>query len=302
MNSIRSKLIRRFVVKSSMRKLCDPFTTSLEEMRDKHIDVNRRLKLPSDANLKSVEDEEFRAEWLRAESITENTENVILYFHSGAFCLGYSNAHRYLALELSRACNARVLAVDYRLAPEYKFPAANEDCLAAYRWLLKNNVKPQNIVMGGDSAGAGLALMTLLTLKETEKPMPRAAFFLSLFGGDLKNFDGESYKTRKSYDPLNSKEGIQYFAKSYLGEQVLEPSIDKNLEGLPDLLVQVGSDDILLSDSVRLAEQARRAGVKVIFDEWEGMWHAFQGFSMIVPEAKAAISNIAEFINSKVNA
>lgn len=300
MTSIRGKLIRFFIVKHAMRKLCDPFATSLDTMRASALNVNKRLKIPRDAKLENVDCNEFKAEWLLSGNVKESTKNVLLYFHSGAFCLGYNNPHRIFALEISKACNVKVLAVDYRLAPEHKYPAANQDCLAAYRWLLGDDTKPQNIVIGGDSAGAGLVLMTLLALKEAGEPMPRAAFLLSLLGGDFKNFDGESYQTRMSSDPLNFKEGIQHFAKLYLGDQVIAPPIDANMEGLPNLLIQVGSDEILFSDSARLSENARRSGVNVVFEEWKGMWHVFQGFSMIVPEAKHAMKNIAKFVNSNL--
>ncbi len=299
--SIRSKLLRHLLIERSMRKLCDPLITSLEEMRASSIKVDKRLKIPKNAKVEPVENESFRGEWLCAGSVIEDTRNVILYFHSGAFCLGYNNAHRTFALELSKRCNARVLAIDYRLAPEHPFPAANEDCLASYRWLLECNIDPQNIVAGGDSAGAGLALMTLLALKKAGDPMPQAAFLLSLFGGDLKNFDGESYETRESSDPLNSKEGIQYFANLYMGEKAIDPPIAENMEGLPSLLIQVGSDEILLSDSTRLADSAKKAGVNVVFEEWDGMWHVFQGFFMLMPEAKKAMHNISTFVNSNWN-
>lgn len=285
-----------------MRKLCDPLITSLEDMRASSIKVDKRLRIPKDAKIETVENERFRGEWLCAGGVPEDTKNVILYFHSGAFCLGYNNAHRNFALELSKHCNAKALAIDYRLAPEHPFPAANDDCLASYRWLLEHNIEPHNIIVGGDSAGAGLALMTLLALKNAGDPMPQAAFLLSLFGGDLKNFDGESYETRKSYDPLNSKEGIQYFASLYMGEKNIDPPIAENMEGLPTLLIQAGSDEILLSDSARLADSARNAGVNVVFEEWDGMWHVFQGFFMLMPEAKKAMQNISSFINSNWNA
>ena len=300
MSSIRSKLVRSLIVKRGMRKLFNPFLTTIDEMRGSSIKVNKRLKLPKDAIVTEIKNEKFKAEWLRAGNVENTTKNVILYFHSGAFCLGYNNPHRLFALELSRACNAKVFAVDYRLAPEHKYPAANDDCFAAYKWLIESGVNPRNLVIGGDSAGAGLSLMTLLALKKAGNPMPIAAFLISLFGGDLKRFDGESYETRKLRDQLNFKEGIQHFAKLYLGDQEINPPIDENLNGLPSLLIQVGSDEILLSDSVRLAENAKNAGVKVVFEEWQDMWQVFQGFSMIVPEAKKAMCHVAEFINDNL--
>ena len=140
-------------------------------------------------------------------------------------------------------------------------------------------------------------MMTLLSVRDSGQPMPRAAFLLSLMGGDLRDFDGDSYETRKEADPLNSKEVIRKYGEFYLGPSVMEPPIRQNLKGLPDMLIQVGDDEVLLSDSMRLAKRAEEQGVAVTLEVWEGMWHVFQGFSKIVPEARQASDNIGRFIS-----
>jgi monoterpene epsilon-lactone hydrolase len=298
MISIRSRLIKFFLVKHLMRSAFDPFKASIEEIRQKAAKMSGRIKLPKDAHIDRINIGGINAEWLRASSMDEKLKKVILYFHSGGFCLEYGNNHREFALRISRICNAKILAIDYRLAPEHAYPASNEDCFASYQWLLRQGHKPEDIIIGGDSSGAGLALMTLLAIRDSGTPLPRAAFFLSLMGGDLRDFDGASYESRKNRDPLNSKEVIQRYGAYYLGSTLVDPPIKKDLKGLPPLCIQVGDDEVLLSDSLLLARKAEEAGVKVVFETWKGMWHVFQGFAMMMPEAKRAIDSLGEFINS----
>ncbi len=141
--------------------------------------------------------------------------------------------------------------------------------------------------------------MTLLSIRDSGTPLPRASFFLSLMGGDLRDFDGDSYKTRVARDPLNSKEVIQRYGEFYLGSAVIEPPIKQRLRGLPDMFIHVGDDEVLLSDSKLLAQKAKEEGIQVEFEVWKGMWHVFQGFAMMVPEAKRSIDKLGEFINIK---
>jgi len=298
MISIRSRLIKFILVKHMMRSAFDPFKASIEEIRQKAAKMSSRIKLPQDAYIEPINIGGINAEWLRAFSADEKSKKVILYFHSGGFCLEYGNNHRELALRISKICNAKILAVDYRLAPEYAYPAANDDCFQSYQWLLLQGHKPEDIIIGGDSSGAGLALMTLLAIRDSGTPLPKASFFMSLMGGDLRDFDGASYASRKNSDPLNSKEVIQKYGAFYLGSTLIDPPIKKNLKGLPPLCIQVGDDEVLLSDSMLLARKAEEAGVKVVFEVWKGMWHVFQGFAMMIPEAKRAINSLGKFINS----
>ncbi len=279
----------------------DPFKYSIQEIREKAASMNAKIKLPKDAKIQSTNIEDVKAEWLYTSTVNEESKKVVLYFHSGGFCLGYGNNHRSFALTLSKVCKVKVLAVDYRLAPENKYPASNDDCFKTYKWLLDQGYDPQNIIIGGDSAGAGLALMTLLSIRESNLPLPKGSFFLSLMGGDLKDFDGDSYNTREKSDPLNTKEMIKKYADWYLGSFKIESPIKQDLKGLPDMFIQVGDDEVLLSDSLLLAKNAEKDGVKVTIEVWKGMWHTFQGFSMIVPEAKKAINSLGLFIENHLN-
>lgn len=237
-------------------------------------------------------------ERIRASNVQEDDPRVILYFHSGGFCLGYSNVHRDLAARISKVSGIPVYAVDYRLAPENPYPAANDDCLNAYRWLIRKGYSPENIVLGGDSAGGWLALMTMLSLREACEPLPSAAFLLSPLV-DLIYLDGETYQTRAKADPLNTREGIRLFADNFCpNHEKLKPlsPLLQSLTELPRLLIQVGGDEVILSDCLRLAERAKQDGVQVSLEIWDEMWHIFQGFAAMVPEAKKAINNIGEFI------
>ncbi len=296
MISIRSRLIKFFLVKHLMRRAFDPFKSSIKEIRQKSAKMSNRIKLPKEAHIEKIKIRDINAEWLRASGVDEKSRKVILYFHSGGFCLEYGNNHRDFALRISKSSNTKILAVDYRLAPEYKYPAANDDCFNSYKWLLEHGHKPEDIIIGGDSSGAGLALMTLLSIRDSGMPLPKASFFISLMGGDLRDIDGDSYGSRKSRDPLNTKKVIQRYGELYLGSTVIEPPIKQNLKGLPNMFIQVGDDEVLLSDSMLLAKRAKEEGVEVVFEVWKGMWHVFQGFAMMMPEAKRAIDNLGEFI------
>ncbi len=279
-----------------MRRAFDPFEASIEVIRQKSGKMSNGIKLTKDAHIEPIDIGGINAEWLRASCVDEKSVKVILYFHSGGFCLKYGNNHRDFALRISKISNAKILAVDYRLAPEYKYPAANDDCFNSYTWLLEHGHKPGDIIIGGDSSGAGLALMTLLSIRDAGIPLPKASFFISLMGGDLRDFDGDSYNSRKNSDPLNTKKIIQRYGEFYSGSAVIEPPIKQNLKGLPNMFIQVGDDEVLLSDSMLLAQKAEEDGVEVVFEVWEGMWHVFQGFAMVMPEAKQAIANLGSFI------
>lgn len=296
MISIRSRFIKFFLVKHLMRRVFDPFEASMDEIRQKAAKMSKRIKLPKDAHIEQINIGDIKAEWLRASSVDEKSRKVVLYFHSGGFCLEYGNNHRDMALRISASSKTIILAIDYRLAPEYKYPAANDDCFNSYKWLIGQGYRPEDIVIGGDSSGAGLALMTLLSIRDSGTPLPKASFFMSIMGGDLRDFDGDSYGSRKNRDPLNTKEVIQRYGELSLGPTVIEPPIKQNLKGLPSMLIQVGDDEVLLSDSMLLAQKAKEEGIEVVFEVWKGMWHVFQGFAMMMPEAKRAIDNLGKFI------
>jgi acetyl esterase/lipase len=226
-----------------------------------------------------------------------------LYLHGGWYVFGSAATYRELIGRLSLATGMWVLAPDYRLAPEHPFPAAVDDAVAAYRWLLGIGIEPGRIVIAGDSAGGGLAMATLVALSDAGDQLPAAAVLLSP-AIDL-TCSGDSYTSRATSDPLFTREQVVTLVAHYLAgadpTSPLASPIYADLAGLPPLLVHVGSDEVLLDDSTRLAERARAAGVEVDLKVWDGMWHGFQRFAgREVVEAQDSIDLIGAFAKKHV--
>jgi acetyl esterase/lipase len=229
-------------------------------------------------------------------------DTIILYLHGGGYCIGSMNTHRSLVSFLSKSAKAKVLLIDYRLAPEHPFPAAVEDATAAYCWLNSQGHSSERLVIAGDSAGGGLTIATMLNLKETGNPLPAAGVCLSPWV-DMEAM-GESAKTKADIDPMVQRDPLLKMAKAYLGgadsKTPQAAPIYANLKGLPPLLIQVGTAEILLDDANRLAECAKAAGVEVRLEVWDDMVHVWQFFVAWVPEAQKAVEGIAEFIRKHV--
>jgi len=240
-------------------------------------------------------------EWITSAQVIG--ERTILYLHGGYYMIGSIQSHRNLAGNIAAAAQARVLIIAYRLAPEHPFPAGLDDALNAYNWLLEQGTQPSQIVLVGDSAGGGLVLSVLLALREQGKPLPAAAICLSP-ATDL-TLGGESWKFNAKKELVITRFIAEQVAPKYLGEidphNPLASPLYGNLHGLPPLLIQVGSDEVLLSDSTSFAERARAAGVDVRLQVWPGMQHVWQFTASFVPEARQAIVKIGEFINAVMN-
>lgn len=236
-----------------------------------------------------------QAAWVTPESA--DSESVILYLHGGGYVIGSLQSHRKMVARIAAAAGCRALMVDYRLAPENKFPAAIDDAVRAYRWLLAEGYQPDRIVIAGDSAGGGLTAATLVALRDSGDPMPAAAIMLSPWA-DLEVI-GESARTKSKKDPLVSVRGLKNMAGLYLGDvnsrDPLASPIYADLKGLPPMLIQVGTNEILLDDSRRLAERARQDGVEVELDVWDGMYHVWQFFCPLVPESRDAVQRLGQY-------
>ena len=211
-----------------------------------------------------------------------DSSRAILYLHGGAFAAGSVTSHRLLVTALGRAAGARTLAVDYRRAPEHPFPAALDDTLAAYRFLLAEGFAPKNLAIAGDSAGGALTMGALLALRDAGEPLPGAAFVIAPWV-DLAN-RGETYASKAEADPIISKPYLDELAASYLAGADPIPRLASPLggdfRGLPPVLIQVGSSETLLSDSIALAGQLGEADVAVTLEVWPHMvhvWHLFRG-------------------------
>jgi epsilon-lactone hydrolase len=253
---------------------------------------------PVDADIKSepVTANGVKSEWVSAPDADPG--RAILYLHGGGYVIGSINTHRSLAGRLSRAAKARVLVIDYRLAPEHPFPAAVDDSVAAYRWMLARGLKPSRIAVSGDSAGGGLTAATLVAIKDAKLPMPAAGALISPWV-DMEGI-GESMSTKDSVDPMVHKDGLLGMAKAYLGGQnprsPLAAPLYADLTGLPPLLIQVGTSETLLDDASRLAERAKKAGVNVTYEPWEHMIHVWHLFAPMLDEGQQAIEKIGAFV------
>src|ERR671930_750563 len=238
------------------------------------------------------------AQWVVAPGAERR--RVLLYLHGGGYVVGSLTTHRDLAGRLSRAAAARVLVIDYRLAPEHPFPAAVEDATAAYRWLVSRGTDPAHIAIAGDSAGGGLTLATLIALRDGGDPLPAAAACLSPWV-DLEG-GGASMTSKAAVDPFVRREMIQFMAQQYLGGRDLRTPLAAplyaDLQGLPPLLIQVGTAEVLLDDATRIAERARAAGVEVSLEVWDDMIHVWQLFAPILAEGQQAIKRIGAFIRA----
>lgn len=261
--------------------------------------LGRPVPLPAGTRVEKVVVDGVPGEWISLPDA--DAERVLLYLHGGAYALGSCDSHRDLVARICAASGVRGLLIEYRLAPEHVFPAAVDDALSAYRWLLANNVKPEHIIVGGDSAGGGLTMALLLALRERNVPLPAGAVLLSPWT-DLVG-TGESRTTRAEADPWISAAAIQFVSGLYAGEEdVHHPLISPvyaDLSGLPPLFIHVGNDEVLLDDSTRLAENAKAAHVEAQLTVWEGMWHVFQAFAYVLPEGQQAIERIGEFIRQR---
>jgi len=240
------------------------------------------------------------AEWASARGV--DPARAVLYLHGGGYVSGSIAAYRSLAARLSRAAAARVLSVEYRLAPEHRFPAALDDALAAYDGLLEAGFRPGRIVVAGDSAGGGLAAALLLAIRDRGRPAPAGAALLSPLL-DLAA-TGETMITNAAVDPMVSMSNARLSVARYLGpdgdpRNPLASPLYADLAGLPPLLIQVGSAECLLDDSRRFADRAQKAGVAVDLEVWDDMIHVWQVFAPMLDEGQSAIETIGRFVRAK---
>jgi monoterpene epsilon-lactone hydrolase len=225
---------------------------------------------------------------------------VVLYFHGGVYVLGDAFQSAGLAAQIARRTAAKVISVDYRLAPEHPYPAAVDDALAAYQALLQNGTAPSDIAFAGESAGGGLAVATLVNARDHGLPLPAAAYLMSPYA-DL-TLAGATMDTKAAVDVLMSRDNLQARVSDYTSGQdpalgLISP-IFADLSGLPPLIIQAGSHEVLLDDAVRLARQAALADVQVTLDITPGVPHVFQSFAAILDEGAAALDRAGQFLTT----
>ena len=268
---------------------------SLQEQRSRMDQGAAYAQVLRKATTESFEINGITAEWILP---SEPQACVILYFHGGAYGLGSVKAHREFLSRLALTTRCRVLAIEYKLAPENPFPAALQDALFVYHWLLQDGWTTSQVVMGGDSAGGGLAFATIVALKAAEDPLPACAFGLSPWL-DL-SFSTESILTNAKKDPLISKDILLPYAAAYVGEfahdHPLVSPLFADLSGVCPLLLHVGGDEIFLDEAVQIADKAQAVGVDVNLRVWDGLFHVFQMVPFL-PESRESLQDIARFIN-----
>ncbi|MFA6240786.1 MAG: alpha/beta hydrolase [Candidatus Hydrogenedentales bacterium] len=273
------------------------FETSIPKLRE---EIERGAgffgKLPTGTEVTPVEIGALHAEWVRPADAPKDT--AILYFHGGGYATGSCKAHRGIVAKFANGSSTNALVFDYRLAPEHPFPGALDDAVAAYRWLLSEGFAPRKIAFIGDSAGGGLALATLLAIRDQGLPLPAGAVALSPWT-DLKN-SGDSLKTNAQVDTLCWKEAQTVFSKYYAGDN--DPGnpwispLYGDLHGLPPIRIYVGGSELLLDDSTRFAKRAAEAGVDIKLTVGEGLFHCYPACAPLFPEATQGMREICAFV------
>jgi epsilon-lactone hydrolase len=261
--------------------------------------VGELLGQPADAKCEIVKAGTVPAEWVDAPGCDPN--RAVLFLHGGGYVIGSIKTHRRLAYNISATSGARVLVIDYRLAPEHPFPAALDDAVEAWRWLLQQGFAPHRLAIAGDSAGGGFVLATLVNLRDRKLGLPACAVAMSPWV-DLEGV-GTSMTARAADDPILQKDGLTWMAGLYLNgadpKTPLAAPLHAELAGLPPVLIQVGTAELLLDDAIRIAEKLHRAGVAVRLAVWPNMVHAFALFAPILSEGGEGCAEIGAFIRSR---
>lgn len=272
---------------------------TIEENRIYSLNNARRMNnVPKGVEVNRFEIDRLPSAWIVPSNAKQ--DKVILHLHGGGYVLGGIDDHQSFAILMAQTLKMKVLMPEYRLAPENPFPAALEDALKVYRWLLAQGYPSKDIIVSGDSAGGGLSLAAVLSLREAGEPLPAAVACMSPWA-DL-TFRGKSYVTRQKVEVLLNEDVLREWAEAYAGgENASHPLISPayaDFHGFPPLLIQVGDDEILLDDAVMLAEKAKSDGVDVTLKIWDGMWHVWQALGELIPESKKSFEEMAWFVNA----
>jgi epsilon-lactone hydrolase len=253
------------------------------------------VRLDADVACEAISADGVRCEWVTPQNSAKN--KVLVYLHGGGFVFGLTPPHIQMGAYLAKKMSMPVLMVDYRLAPDYPFPAALNDCVTVYHWLLKQDISASNIVVAGDSAGGNLTITMLMRLRDDGDPLPAAAACLSPLT-DLTNSDAQHPGFK---DPVLPPQAVRFYNKSYVAQNdARDPLISPvfgNLHGLPPLLVHAGEDEILRQDAVRIASLAKSVDVDVRLEIYPRMWHVWQLY-LTLPQAMQSLDDIALFFTA----
>lgn len=271
-------------------------TGTVAEMRAGMEAQQSALPIPPDVDALDITVAGRTARRIRTPGVRE--DRGTLYLHGGGYVMGSLNTHHELMARIARSTNAQVLGLDYRLAPEHLYPAAVDDAVSAYLWILEQGIAPERIVIAGDSAGGGLTLATLLVIRDRKLPMPAGAVLFSPWT-DLTS-SGASIRTRADADPMIGPEVLLPMAAHYVGNLASNtPGISPlfgDLAGLPPLLIQVGDAEVLLDDSTRLHDRAQAAGLDSTLHVFPDAFHVFQAVPML-PESAEALAEVGTFFD-----
>jgi len=294
MTSLQARFFRH-ITRTYMSSL-DPQRADITKMRRRINAWSHLLGTAGGTEVQRGFVEQLPAEWLTPREVTEG--KLLLYLHGGGYVMCGCATHRQLVSYIAKAAGVRALLPEYRLAPEHPFPAAVDDALAIYRGLLAGGFRPQDIIVAGDSAGGGLAMAALIALRDAGDPLPAAACLLSPWL-DLTG-SGESMRSNAGIDPWFEPEHLPLLADRYCrpGDRTnpLVSPVFADLAGLPPLYIQVCADELLFSDSTRIADKGREQGVDVELVAYTGLWHVFQAFARQVPESREAIIRLGAYI------
>jgi len=269
---------------------------SIDERRKFMDSWNELHPVPDDISVAAARIADIPVEWISAPNSRD--DGVLLYLHGGGYVIGSPNSHRHLVGKLSAESGLQGLLVDYRLAPEHPFPAAVEDALSVYASLLTHGYEPEQVAVAGDSAGGGLVIAMMLAVKDAKLPQPAAGICISPWTDLTQTAD--SFLSNAEFDPTVSKQSLDYFAELYIADEDIKnpyaSPLFGDLTGLPPLLVQVGSIEVLLDDSTQLVERAKDSGVSAMLEVWEEMIHVWHRYYPLLREGREANARIGEFI------
>ncbi len=298
--SIRAKIVRW--ITGALIKRIDAKTAKVASLRRRWHGFSVILRTVFGVKAKRALEHGLPALWMQPRRASD--DKLLLYLHGGAYIMGNIATHRQFVSFIAREAGVRALLPEYRLAPEHRFPAAVDDAAGLYRALLADGYAPNNVVVAGDSAGGGLTMAMLLALRDAGDPLPAAACLLSPWL-DLAAA-GETMMTHAEKDPWFKPQDMPVVADYYCEqEQRKDPLVSPvyaDLSRLPPLYIQVGGEEILLSDSTRAADKVTASGGKVEIEIWPGMWHVFQMFVYLMPEAKTATRKIGAYIRRVLRA
>jgi epsilon-lactone hydrolase len=293
--SLRSRFWR-----TVLRKLFKNQNLSIAEHRASGMKNSKLIgRAPKTVKVEKIDIDGIQAEWLTP--LDANHEQVILYFHGGGYVTGSIETYRMMCGLLANYTGVKVLIPNYRLAPENPYPAALDDALKVYRWLLAQGYSSANIIVAGDSAGGGLSLATVLALRDKNESPPAAVVCLSPWADlTLKN---ETHTTKAKAEAVLRTDVLREWALCYTDDTNLDNSlvspIYADFHGFPPLLIQVGSDEILLGDSILLVERAKADGAQVELKIWDGMFHVWHVLGDLIPESKMAFEEIGQFVRAQ---